>query len=73
MLLFTLWLAGRILIAVPWFSPLVSAIVDAAFLVVVAGLVWREIAIGKSWPRAPMGVLISLYAGAGILFRIRLH
>ena len=62
MLLFTLWLAGRLLIAVPWFTPLVSATVDAAFLVAVAGLVWREIAAGKSWPQAPMGVLIGLYA-----------
>jgi uncharacterized protein involved in response to NO len=70
MLVFTLWLAGRLLIAVPWFTPLVSAIVDAAFLVVVAGLVWREIAAGKSWPQAPMGVLISLYAGVGILFHV---
>ena len=47
MLLFTLWLAGRLLIAVPWFTPLVSAIVDVAFLVAVAGLVWREIAARK--------------------------
>jgi uncharacterized protein involved in response to NO len=70
MLLFGLWLAGRLLIAVPLFSHTVSAIVDAAFLVAVAGLVWREIAAGKSWPQAPMGVLISLYAGAGILFHV---
>src|SRR5438128_2887866 len=54
MLLFTLWLAGRLLTAVPWFTPLISATVDAAFLVAVAGLVWREIAAGKSWPQAPM-------------------
>jgi uncharacterized protein involved in response to NO len=70
MLLFTLWLAGRLLIAVPWFTSLVSATVDAAFLVAVAGLVWREIAAGKSWPQAPMGVLISLYAGTDILFHV---
>jgi uncharacterized protein involved in response to NO len=70
MLLFILWLAGRLLIAVPGFMPLVSAGVDAAFLLVVAGLVWREIAAGKSWDRAPMGVIITLYAGAGVLFHI---
>ena len=70
MLLFILWLAGRLLIAIPWFTPLVSAIVDAGFLVAVAGLVWREIAAGKSWDHAPMGVLISLYAGANILFHV---
>ena len=68
MLLFTLWLAGRLLIAIPWFTPLVSAIIDVGFLVAVAGLVWREIAAAKSWDRAPMGVLVSLLACANILF-----
>ncbi len=70
MLLFTLWMAGRVFIAIPRLTPLVSAIVDASFLVAVAGLVWREIAAGKSWLHAPMGGLISLYAGANILFHV---
>ncbi len=70
MLLFTLWLAGRLLIAIPWFTPLVSAIVDVGFLVAVAGLVWREIAAAKRWDRAPMGVLVSLLACANILFHV---
>jgi len=70
MLLFALWLAGRVLIAIPWFTPLVSAIVDGGFLVAVAGLVWREIITSKSWDRAPMGVLVSLLAGANILFHV---
>jgi uncharacterized protein involved in response to NO len=70
MLLVALWLAGRLLIAMPWFTPLVSAIVDVGFLVAVAGLVWREIATTKSWDRAPMGVLVSLLAGANILFHV---
>ena len=69
-LLFTLWLAGRLVIAIPWFTPLVSAIVDVGFLVAVAGLVWREIAAAKSWDRAPMGVLVSLLAWANILFHV---
>ncbi|MDN5943472.1 MAG: NnrS family protein, partial [Nitrospira sp.] len=71
-LLSTLWLAGRVLIAVPWFTPLVSAIVDVGFLVAVAGLVWREIIVSKSWDRAPMGVLVSLLAGANILFHAQI-
>jgi uncharacterized protein involved in response to NO len=70
MLLFTLWLAGRLLIAIPWFTPLVSAIIDVGFLVAVAGLFWREIAAAKSWDRAPMGVLVSLLACANILFHV---
>jgi uncharacterized protein involved in response to NO len=70
MLLFTLWLAGRLLIAIPWFTPLVSAIIDVGFLVAVAGLVWREIAAAKCWDRAPMGVLVSLLACANIMFHV---
>ncbi len=70
MLLSILWLAGRLLIAMPWFTPLVSAMVDAGFLIAVAGLVWREIARSKSWDRAPMGILVSLLAGANILFHV---
>jgi uncharacterized protein involved in response to NO len=70
MLLWALWLAGRLVIAIPWFTPVVSVIVDAAFLVVVAAIVWREIAAGGSWSLGPMGGLISLYAGANILFHV---
>lgn len=65
-----LWLAGRLLMAVPLLTPTLSASVDAAFLVAVAGLVWREIAAVKSWSHAPMGGLISLYACANILFHV---
>ena len=70
MLLWALWLAGRLVMAIPFLTPLLSATVDGAFLVVVAGLVWREIAAGKSWSHAPIGGLISLYAGANILFHV---
>jgi len=70
MLLFTVWSAGRLLIAIPWFSPLVAALVDASFLVVLAGFVWRELVAGKSWAQVPIGAVISLYAGANILFHV---
>lgn len=70
MLLCALWLAGRLAMAIPFLMPLLSAVIDGAFLVVVAGLVWREIAAPKSWPHALIGGLISLYAGANILFHV---
>jgi len=54
--------------AIPWLPLHVSAIIDSAFLVAIAMIVWREIAIGKAWDRAPIGVLISLYAGANLFF-----
>jgi uncharacterized protein involved in response to NO len=70
LLLFTLWLAGRVLIAIPWLTPLVSAIVDVGFLIAVAGLILREIAVSKSWDRTPIVVLVSLLACANILFHV---
>ena len=69
-LLLTLWLAGRVVIAVPWFTSFSAAIVDGAFLVVIAATVWREIAAGDQWSRWPIGALITLYAGANLLFHI---
>jgi uncharacterized protein involved in response to NO len=69
-LLSSLWLAGRLAILVPWPLPVLSAVVDAAFLVALAGLVWREIATAKSWGHAPIGGIISLYAAANIVFHV---
>ncbi|HQY59403.1 MAG: NnrS family protein [Nitrospira sp.] len=66
--LFILWLAGRVAMAIPLGTPLVSAVVDGAFLVALAGLLWRELAAGHSWGHAPVGVAISLYAAANITF-----
>ena len=70
LLLLTLWLAGRLVISLPWLSSFLAAIVDSAFLVVLATIVWREIATGRVWDRAPIGVLISLFAGANIVFHV---
>jgi uncharacterized protein involved in response to NO len=70
MLLFSLWLAGRISMACPLFSGSVAAIVDSSFLVALAGVVWREIIAGQVWNRAPIGIVISLYAIANIVFHV---
>lgn len=71
MLVWILWLAGRLIIAIPWPPPFVCAIIDGAFLVTLAIIVWREIAIGKAWDRSPIGILISLYAIANLLFHVQ--
>lgn len=68
--LVTLWLAGRLTIAMPWPTPLVSALIDGGYLAVLAAIVWREIIAGKAWDRAPIGIVISLYATANILFHV---
>ena len=71
MVLWALWLAGRLVIAIPWPPPFICAIIDGAFLIALAVIVWREIAMGNAWDRSPIGILISLYAIANLLFQFR--
>lgn len=68
MLLFSLWLAGRLAIGASLMHPLISALIDGVYLLVVGGIVWREIVAGDAWDRLPIGLLISLYAFANVLF-----
>ncbi len=68
MLLFAVWVVGRAAMALPAGSPQLSALLDSAFLVCLAGVVWRELAAGKSWNQAPVGGVISLYACANLWF-----
>jgi uncharacterized protein involved in response to NO len=68
LLLFLLWLGGRLLMVFPWAGATTAAVVDGAFLVLLATYVWREIMAAGSWDRAPIGILVSLYACANMLF-----
>ena len=68
MALWLLWIAGRVAIAFSAFSPLFGAVIDSAFLVVFAGLIWREIASGKNKRNYPVAVLVSLFAFANIAY-----
>ena len=66
--LFLLWLAGRLLMAWPWPTPFIAALVDASFFFAVAALLWRELISARTWAQAPIAVLISLYAVSNCLF-----
>jgi uncharacterized protein involved in response to NO len=68
LLLFLLWLGGRLLMVFPWAGATTAAVVDGAFLVILATYVWREIMAAGSWDRAPIGILVSLYACANMFF-----
>lgn len=65
-LLCALWLAGRLVMSIQLFVPAVAAAVDASFLVALAAIAWRELLAGKSWSRAPIAGLITLYAAANV-------
>jgi uncharacterized protein involved in response to NO len=43
---------------------------DAAFLASLAAIIWREIAAARIWNRSAIGALITVYAGANILFHV---
>jgi uncharacterized protein involved in response to NO len=68
--LFALWIAGRLAcVAMPW--PVAAAVVDMAFLVTLAGVVWREIAAGRHLGSLPVATLITLLALANLVFHLQ--
>jgi uncharacterized protein involved in response to NO len=68
--LFGLWVAGRLACAaMPW--PVAAAIVDMAFLVTLAGVVWREIGAGRHLGSLPVAALITLLALANLVFHLQ--
>lgn len=70
--LFGLWVAGRIAsAAMPW--PSAAALVDLAFLVTLAGVVWREIIAGRHAGGVPVAALISLLALANLVFHLQVQ
>lgn len=68
--LFLLWLTGRLFMTSLWLGAAASAVIDGAFLVVLALYVWREIIMAGCWHRLPIGVLVSFFACANIAFHL---
>jgi uncharacterized protein involved in response to NO len=68
--LWALWLAGRLVLALPGPIPVLAGVVDAAFLVSLAAVIWREVVAARIWSRAAIGVLLTLYAAANIWFHV---
>ena len=66
--LFALWLAGRASIMVSAMSgPVITAIVDLAFLTGVLGVVLREIVAGHNWRNLPVAGAVALLLLANVL------
>lgn len=67
MMLFALWLAGRVAMAAApgaW----AAAIIDGAFLLVMDLILWREVLAGKNWRNLPVCMLIGLFAVGNIVW-----
>ena len=71
MVLSFVWLSGRIAVAFSEISPLGAAIIDSAFLVMFALLMWREILGGNNRRNLPVCVILSLLAFANIAFHFQ--
>ncbi|MDP1631224.1 MAG: NnrS family protein [Caulobacter sp.] len=68
--LISLWVAGRLaMLAQSTLGP-VAAVIDSAFLVVFAGVLWREVLAGRNWRNLPVCVLISVMALGNIAFHV---
>ncbi len=66
-----LWVAGRLSMLLGSALP-AAAMVDAAFLIVFAGVVWREVLAGSNWRNLPVAVMVTLLALANLAFHSRL-
>jgi uncharacterized protein involved in response to NO len=68
------WLAGRIAILlsgeIGWIA---AAVIDVAFLALMAGAVAREIVAGKNWRNLKIVALLGLLAAANLAFHIEAH
>jgi uncharacterized protein involved in response to NO len=69
-LLFALWSAGRVAMLAASAHP-VTAAVDAAFLMIFAGLIWREVLAGRNWRNLPVAIMVTLLALANLAFHGR--
>lgn len=70
--LFGLWVAGRLaMLYAPVLGP-VAAVIDSAFLIAFAAVVWREVLAGRNWRNLPICALVSLFALANVAFHFRL-
>ncbi|USQ94466.1 NnrS family protein [Caulobacter sp. RL271] len=68
--LWSLWLAGRLAMLTEVFIGPVAVWIDAAFTIVFALVIWREVLSGKNWRNLPICLLTSLLAGANIAFHL---
>lgn len=69
--LFALWVAGRASGFLPASMSVPAAVIDSAFLVVFAAVIWREVLAAKNRRNLPVCMLVSVLAAANIAFHLR--
>lgn len=68
-----LWLAGRIGLLIDINSDWIGRVLDSAFLVVFAALIFREVLAGKNQRNVKIALILSLFALANISFHLSQH
>jgi uncharacterized protein involved in response to NO len=63
-----LWTAGRIVMLYESVLGPVAIVVDCAFLLVFAGVIWREVLAGRNWRNLPVCGLVSVLALGNVAF-----
>lgn len=67
--LFLIWLAGRVaFIASDLITPIMAALFDVAFFIILASVISREIIAGKNWRNMPITLIIALFAMTNLLW-----
>jgi len=74
LVLVSVWLAGRVAVTTSaWIGWAPAAVIDAAFLVLVAAATAREIAAGRNWRNLKVVAVIGVLAIANIGFHLEAH
>ena len=74
LVLVSVWLLGRVAVTVSaWIGWAPAAIIDSAFLVLLAAAAAREIAVGRNWRNLKIVAIIVVLAVANIGFHLEAH
>lgn len=65
-----LWLAGRLAMLAATELGVWASVIDSAFLVVFAGVIWREVMAARNWRNLAVCALVTVLACANIAFHL---
>ncbi|HEY8616595.1 NnrS family protein [Phenylobacterium sp.] len=68
--LVALWVAGRVAMLLEFAIGPAAPVIDSAFLLVFAGVIWREVLAGGNWRNLPVCGLVSLLALGNVAFHL---
>lgn len=69
--LYGLWVAGRIAMLLQSGFPVAAAVVDAAFLIAFAAVIWREVLTARNWRNLAVCTMVTLLALGNVAFHLR--